>query len=227
MTVTNSIGILNQVSAPVSATDQSAVGKDEFLTMLVTQLQYQDPLNPMEGTEFTAQLAQFSSLEQLTNVNDNLNYLQLYQASLNNAQAVNFIGKTVKASGDSVSVTGGEAEKIQFDLVRDASVTAVYISDSAGNLVKTIEYGALSTGEQGIEWDGTNDDGRSVSDGSYTFDVVATDADGNGVEVSKLIEARIRSITFEEGATYLLSGDVRIAMGDVIEVTEGTGEEED
>ena len=226
MTVINPIGMANPSSDQISAPDESTVGKDEFLTLLVTQLQYQDPLNPMEGTEFTAQLAQFSSLEQLTNVNDNLEYLQLYQASLNNAQAVNFIGKTVKASGDSVSVTGGAAEKIQFDLAGDASAAYVYVYDSAGNPVKTIECGALNAGGHSVEWDGTNDDGDGISDGAYTFDVAATDADGNTVGASKFIEAKITGVTFEEGTTCLLSGDVRIAMGDVIEVTEGAADED-
>ena len=227
MTATNPIGMTNPISDQISAPDKSALGKDEFLKMLVAQLRYQDPLNPMEGTEFTAQLAQFSSLEQLTNVNDNLRYLQFYQASLNNAQAVNFIGKTVKASGDSVSVTGGVAEKIQFDLAGDASKAYVYVYDSGDNLVKTIECGALSAGGQSIEWDGTNDDGYGVSDGRYTFDVAATDVDGNTIDASKIIGAKITGVTFEEGTTYLVSGDVRIAMGDVIEVTEGTDGESD
>jgi flagellar basal-body rod modification protein FlgD len=222
MTVTNPIGMTTPISGQTSAPDKSALGKDEFLRMLVAQLQHQDPLSPMESTEFTAQLAQFSSLEQLTNVNDNLKYLQLYQASLNNAQAVNFIGKTVKASGDSISVTGGVAGKIQFNLAGNAGEANVYVYDSAGNPVKTIECGALSAGGQSIEWDGTNDDGYGVSDGKYSFDVVATDADGNTVDASRMIEAKVTGVTFDAGTTYLLSGDVRIAMGDVIEVTEGT-----
>ena len=222
MTVTNPIGMTTPISGQTSAPDKSALGKDEFLRMLVAQLQHQDPLSPMESTEFTSQLAQFSSLEQLTDVNDNLKYLQLYQASLNNAQAVNFIGKTVKASGDSISVTGGVAGKIQFNLAGNAGEANVYVYDSAGNPVKTIECGALSAGGQSIEWDGTNDDGYGVSDGKYSFDVVATDADGNTVDASKIIEAKVTGVTFDEGTTYLLSGDVRIAMGDVIEVTEGT-----
>ena len=86
--------------------DKTTLGKDDFLKLFVAQLENQDPLSPMESTEFTAQLAQFSSLEQLTNANQNLEYLLMYQSSMNNAEAVNFIGNTVKASGNSISRNG-------------------------------------------------------------------------------------------------------------------------
>ena len=89
--------------------DKTTLGKDDFLKLFVAQLQNQDPLSPMESTEFTSQLAQFSSLEQLTNVNQNLDYLLMYQSSMNNAEAINFIGSTVKASGSSIGVKDGES----------------------------------------------------------------------------------------------------------------------
>ena len=81
----------------LTAMTSKVMDKDDFLNLLITQLQNQDPLNPTDSTEFTAQLAQFSSLEQLNNVNQNLQTLQLYQASINNAQTVSFIGKEVTA----------------------------------------------------------------------------------------------------------------------------------
>ena len=80
-------------AASTAAAASKTMGKEAFLKLLITQLQYQDPMNPADSTEFTAQLAQFSSLEQLSNVNENLNTLKLYQASMNNSQAVSFIGK--------------------------------------------------------------------------------------------------------------------------------------
>ncbi|MBW1702547.1 MAG: flagellar hook assembly protein FlgD, partial [Deltaproteobacteria bacterium] len=103
-----SIAGLDPVSmnnSQLSTPGDSTLGKDAFLNLLVTQLRHQDPLSPMESTQFTAQLAQFSSLEQLSSVNENLGILRIYQASINNSQAVGFIGKTVKASGDSVYLT--------------------------------------------------------------------------------------------------------------------------
>jgi len=120
------------------APEKAVLGKEDFLKLLVEQLKNQDPLNPMESTEFTAQLAQFSSLEQLTNMNESLEYSQLYQSSINNAQAVGFIGKTVKATGDSINVKDGISNQIQFDLARDAETVNIHIYDSSDNLVNIL-----------------------------------------------------------------------------------------
>ena len=220
MAVTELIGSVAASSGATNTLESSIVGKEDFLKLLVTQLQNQDPLNPSESTEFTAQLAQFSSLEQLTNVNENLEYLHLYQASINNAQSVNFIGKTVKASGDSINVSDGVSEKIYFDLPEDASGTLISVYDKADNLVATINAGALNSGDQSLTWDGTDLEGNSVSDGDYTFKVAATDADGNTIEVSTFTTARITGVTFENGTTYLMAGGKRIPLGDVVEVLE-------
>jgi len=200
--------------------EKSVLGKEDFLNLLVKQLEYQDPLNPMESTEFTAQLAQFSSLEQLTNVNDNLKYLQLYESSINNAQAVNFIGKMVTASGNSISVNDGTPNEIQFDLDGDASEVSVYVYDSEDNLVATIECGELGSGRQSITWDGLDSDGNSVPDGTYTFEVSATDTAGEAIKASPLMTVKITGVTFREGTAYLLAGDLEIAINDVLEVRE-------
>jgi len=223
MSTTEIIGAATGIGSESYVPEKTALGKDDFLKLLVSQLQNQDPLNPMESTEFTAQLAQFSSLEQLTNMNKNLDYLRLYQASINNAQAVNFIGKTVKASGNSISVKDGAPNQIQFKLAGDAAEVNVYIYDSSDNLVKTINGGSLSDGEQSIEWDGTNDDGETVSDGTYTFEVSATDANKETIKASTYMTVEVTGVTFKEGNAYLLAGNIEISMNDIIEIT-GSGD---
>ena len=212
-------GIESYVSA------KPVLGKDDFLMLLVEQLKNQDPLNPMESTEFTAQLAQFSSLEQLTNMNESLQYSQLYQSSINNAQAVGFIGKTIKASGDSINVKDGMSGQIQFDLAGNAETVNIHIYDSSDNLVKTINCGALNDGEQSMAWDGTHDNGETVPDGTYTFVVSAADAGGETIEASTYITAEVTGVTFKDGNAYLLAGDIEISMSDVIEVTENNDPE--
>ena len=219
------------LAAATSGTSESyapakaVLGKEDFLKLLVEQLKNQDPLNPMESTEFTAQLAQFSSLEQLTNMNESLEYLQLYQSSINNAQAVGFIGKTVKATGDSINVKDGISNQIQFDLARDAETVNIHIYDASDNLVKTINCGSFSDGEQSTAWDGTNDDGETVSDGTYTFVVSAADAGGETIEASTYMTVVVTGVTFKEGNAYLLAGDIEISMSDVIEVTDSSDSE--
>ena len=220
MAHTEMIGSVASAGATSLTSESSMVGKEDFLKLLVTQLQYQDPLNPAESTEFTAQLAQFSALEQMTNVNENLEYIQLYQASINNAQAVDVIGKTVKASEDGIRVSDGVSQDIALELPSDAANVSVSIYDGSGELVATIEAGALDEGEHSITWNAENQDGDTVSDGSYTFEVAAVDVEGNTVNASTFTTAKVTGVTFENGTTYLMAGDQRIAMGDVVEIME-------
>jgi len=211
----------------VVAPQGSILDKDDFLLLLVAQLKAQDPLKPMDSTEFTAQLAQFSSLEQLYNVNDNLKYLQLYQASINNSQAVSLIGKSIKASGNAIAVIDGNADPIIFDLTSDAAGVFVSIYDAAGALVKTIERSGLSAGEQSIEWDGTNNEGDQVPPGQYVFEIMAVDDDENVVDATSFTIAKVTGITFKNGIVYLVAGSQEIPIGDVVEVTETESQPKD
>lgn len=196
----------------------TVMGKDDFLTLLLTQLQNQDPLNPTDSTEYTAQLAQFSSLEQLSNVNANLELMQLYQASINNAQAVSFIGKEIISLGNDVQVTDGQAEACQFELSGDAAGVTVNIYDSAGNLVKAIEQGAMDAGRQSVTWDGTDQNGNTVADGDYTFEVMAVDAADQEVSAVTYSSGLVEGVTFVEGRTYFLVGNQKVPISDIIEV---------
>ena len=214
---------LENVSSGVNTTSSSGInilGKDDFLNLLVTQLQHQDPLSPMESAEFTSQLAQFSSLEQMSNVNTNLEVLQLYQASINNSQAVGFIGKTIKALGNSIGVADGVADQIHFELDKDASDVIVQIYNSGNKLIKTIKPGGLNAGEQNVKWDGTDNDNNKVPDGTYTFKVIATDTDQKPVSVTTSITALVSGVAFKDNITYLLAGNQEIPIGSVFEVME-------
>ena len=205
---------------PTSSSGNNILGKDDFLNLLVTQLQHQDPLSPMDSAEFTSQLAQFSSLEQMNNINTNLEVLQLYQASINNSQAVGFIGKTIKALGNSIGVADGVADQIHFELAENASSVIAHIYDSHKNLVKTIQPGGLNAGEQSVEWDATDNDGNKVPDGTYTFEMIATDTDAKPVSVTTLITASVSGVAFKDNITYLLAGNQEIPIGSVFEVME-------
>ncbi len=105
------------------------MGKDDFLKMMIAQLKHQDPLNPMDGTAFTAQLAQFSSLEQLQNLNTQMTSFTQQQQALGNSQAVNFIGKQVLAKGNTVSVDGNPVT-LGYDLAGDAVSGQVQVYDA-------------------------------------------------------------------------------------------------
>lgn len=210
----------NSNTSGVTSSKDSALGKNDFLNLLVAQLQNQDPLSPMDSTAFTSQLAEFSSLEQLSNVNENLEYLQMYQASINNAQAVSFIGKNIDALGSSIKLESGENEEIHFELSQDSSSVFINIYDETGSLVKYIENGPLGEGKQSVEWDGTDNGGNPLPEGIYKFEVMAVNANGDKVQTATYISDRVTGVTFKNGVTYLLAGGMKIPIGDVIEVSE-------
>lgn len=196
----------------------SRLGKEEFLKLFMAQMQYQNPLEPLKGTEFTAQLAQFSQLEQMWNINENLKNNQLFLNSLNNAQAVNFIGKNIKAVGNSVYLKEGDSAFIHYKLKEDAVKVFVHIYDANGNLVTTLELKNQKAGEQKLEWDGKDDKGNSLGSGQYSFEIEAYDADEKRIDVTSYIQGEVTGVTYEEAIVYLLLGEQKIAISDVIEI---------
>jgi len=209
-------------TAAASSTSKTTMGKDAFLTLLITQLQHQDPLNPADSTEFTAQLAQFSSLEQLNNVNENLSALKLYQASINNAQAVSFIGKDIVATGNSVEARSGQPVACEFDLAKPAQKVVVSVYDATGAFVKDVVATGLTAGRQTVSWDGRDRSGNTVADGAYTFEVQAEGAGKEAVAATTYTRGTVAGVSFQDGVTYLAVGRRRVAIGDIVQVTQPT-----
>lgn len=208
------------------AAEAQILGKEDFLNLLITQLQHQDPLDPTDSVEFTAQLAQFSSLEQLGNVNDNLEKLELYQASINNSQAVSFIGQEIVARGDSLEVSDGGQVDCQFDLPVDAGSVTISIYDGTGEFVRTFNVPNLPAGLQSLIWDAKDQNGNPVPDGPYRFEMMAEDMDGEAIAPTTYASGKVTGVTFSDNATYLITNDRKIAVGDVIEVNAGQTENE-
>jgi len=198
------------------------MGKTEFLNLLVAQLQNQDPFQPMDGNDFAAQLAQFSSLEQLTDINTNLQNgtnidLMLTQA-VNNTLAANFIGKEITSLGDTVSLTSGEQTSMNFLLNDYAEKVTVTIYDEAGNVVRTMEARGISSGKQSLEWDGLDDNGQELPEGNYRFSVEAENANGDQVSVQTLIKGTASSVRYVDGRAVLIVNGKEISLSDVLEI---------
>ena len=219
MTVMSVSDVYSQASTP-KAEENSVMGKDDFLTLLVAQLQHQDPLNPAESTEFTAQLAQFSSLEQLQNIEATLGGFEVYQSTLNNIQSSGFIGKTVTATGSMFGVNGGNPDPIRFDLVNDADSVYIQIYDKFGGFLTDIQAGARQAGEQQMAWDGRDSNGTAVADGSYTFTVMAMNADGAIVSSNSYTTGVVTGVDYKTGATNLLINDREVPISSVIRIEE-------
>lgn len=200
---------------------KKTLGKDDFLKLLVTQMQFQDPLKPMEHTEFTAQLAQFSSLDQLFAINDGMQELSEIEGGANSVQAVDFIGKEIKATGNKVYFGEDKSSAaIEYTLDSDVSNVIINITDSEGNKVRTIKTGPQEAGGRSIDWDGKKDSGVLASNGEYTFSISAIDLEGNEMVVPTNISGTVTGVSFENSAAYLKVGETRILMTDVDEVKE-------
>jgi flagellar basal-body rod modification protein FlgD len=198
-----------------SAAEKSkSLGKDDFLNLLVKQLQYQDPLSPMENADFTAQLAQFTSLETLTNIDDNIASLGVLQSSINNITAVSFIGKQVEAQGNIVNYSGNEVQ-INCELDSPAAVVEVNIYDSEGKLVRTMESANAAAGESQCTWDGLDDDGNELDEGRYRFFIRALDYEGASVGVTTYTTGQVTGVRYEGGITYLIVGDKEVNIADI------------
>lgn len=200
-------------SSTATQASTKSMGKDDFLKMLVAQLKYQDPLNPMNGTEFAAQLAQFSSLEQLCNLSEgvkNLGVLQLNQA---NMQAVQLIGKEITASGGNSFEALGQPVELSYELSGDAAMLEVFIYGSSGELLDRIQLGDQKTGLNTVTWDN-----RRGYSGSCTFRVVATSPSGKEVAAEPLITGRVSAVSFKNQSAYLKVGGKEIAFTDVKQI---------
>lgn len=197
---------------------ETVMGKDDFLRLLVAQLRHQDPLKPAESTEFTAQLAQFSSLEQLHNINATLDLFRVDQAASNNIQSAGFIGKIVTAAGSQFGVQSGAPDAIRFDLVNDADRVFIQIYDAYGTFVSDIDAGALPAGEQQVVWNGRDVNGSGVGDGSYRFSVMAMNRDGSIVGSTSYTTGRVTGIDYKTGAGNLLINGREVPVSSVIRI---------
>ena len=200
-----------------------ALGKDEFLKLLTTQLRYQDPLNPMDGQQMATQLAQFSSVEQLINISEQLSAQEsqfaLLGAAMNNNVALSTIGKSVVAAGNDFDLTkdanGVFAGRIITDLSTEGQAS-VTVKDASGKTVATIPLGYVAQSAQ-REFDiGPSLDTLPV--GPYTYEVNVTDPKGQHVPQQTYTVAKIDGVGYGQNGAVLLSGNREISIGSVVKI---------
>ncbi|MCP4548753.1 MAG: hypothetical protein GY835_20025 [bacterium] len=212
------------------------MGKEEFMQLLIAQLQNQDPLEPVTNEDFVAQLATFSNLEQLTDINAGTQTGLMMQQSIANELASSLIGKDVLVDCSMLYVETGEGMDFRADLEADGIITA-NIYNEQGDLMRTVVYEGedglpLTAGEHMLTWDGRNDDGLPVTSGNYSVELTALDASGATVAVDSTMRGHVRGVRFSGGNAYLVVGDQEFTLADVMEileaatVTEGEAETE-
>jgi flagellar basal-body rod modification protein FlgD len=202
-------------AAPAPARAQ--LGKDEFLTLLVTQLRNQDPLNPLEPHEFAAQLAQFTSVEQLAQLNSGVAaQLQGAQLSLLMNQAAfsaSLIGRAVVATGDQVEIPAEGAGRLRVDVGGGGGRATLRLLDATGREIARRDLGQVPPGAQTLELPG------DLPPGVYACRVEVEGADGAAVPVTTYTTGTVDAVEFRDGVIVLRIGRLEVTLDDVIEIT--------
>jgi len=223
MDITGVTGISDSTSLEAEQAGE-AFGSDElnketFLTLLTTQMQNQDPLDPMANEEFVAQLAQFSSLEQQMLTNSMLESVYLGIASLNNASMASLIGTDVVAYGDGINYSGEGDVELHYDAATDAASMTLEIFDSEGNVIYSEELGAVEAGEGSVTWDGTDTDGQPAPEGEYIFKITGEDEDGESVEITEMIIGVVDEMDYSSGTPQPIVDGVTVELADIVRLT--------
>ena len=214
--ITSVSGNTTTSSEPIGS---QALGKDDFLKLLIAQLAAQDPLDPMGAQDFSAQLAQFSGLEQMTNVNKNLEKIYQLETDTKNTSAIQLIGKTVESYGNSFNHSSGSSEVLSYSLNSDAESISVEIFDSENNRVDRVQLEDQGKGKNTASWDGFDFMGNSLSAGSYSFRITAEDAAGKTVQATTFSSGLVSDVVFGEDETYAIVNGQELPISSIKRVS--------
>jgi flagellar basal-body rod modification protein FlgD len=217
--------ILDSVSGSSAVTGQQATRDrgqlqddlNKFLTLLVSQLQHQDPLEPLDAHEFTSQLVQFASVEQQIHGNSHLESLLAAQKGADAAGAVAYLGKSVEVAGDTLKLENGTASA-SYALTEPAAKTIVTVKDSLGRAVFSGE-GETKQGRHDFVWAGSDGNGSHLADGLYRVSVDARRGDGSPIPVKTTLTGTVRAASFDQGAVTLDLGGFEVPLETVVAVT--------
>jgi len=219
--ITNYLGGTSVVAGGTSGTgavQEDTLGRDAFLTLLVTQLQNQDPLNPLESQDFTAQMAQFSSLEQLFDVNESLATIHETIAASEKENALDYVGMEVKAAGNTLYKDADNMDQGSYYIENDADVV-ISIFNADGAEIRRIEVGYQDKGEHDLAWDGRDENGNVMEDGIYTYGISAHDQAGSDVYSTTYSKGKVTGVSSQYGQTYLIIGERLLEPESVLEAS--------
>jgi flagellar basal-body rod modification protein FlgD len=187
-------------------------------------MQHQDPLNPQGNQEFIAQLAQFTSLEQLMGVNTALGDLYAATTSMNNASMTQLLGRDVTAISDEVPYDGDGPREIHYDAHDDVALMTVTVLDEEGKVVSRVELNDIPKGEASWTWDGKDIHGVQAPEGTYSVSITAFDGSGNPVVVNSLLKGTVNEMSYQTGAPVPFVDGVEVAMASILRVETGGSE---
>jgi Flagellar hook capping protein len=212
----STVNTVNTAATSTSAASQGAknntLGQEQFLTLLIAQLKHQDPLNPSDPTEFTTQLAQYSQLEQLFNLNSSMDQLTAAANSSERYSALSLIGQEVVVE-DSAFILGNEPVQIGYKIDGTVADASLVIKNSSGQVVATLKAGDLSQGNHFLTWDGQDSNGNTMAPGTYSISINATSADGSSATIVPLVRSQVTGIDMSGSEAKIITalGEYKIS----------------
>ena len=202
------------------------LGKDAFMSLLTTQMQNQDPLDPMKNDEFVAQLAQFSSLEQLMGMQGVMQSVAMGITSLNNASMASLVGTDVVALGDTFHYEGEGAKDLHYAFDEPVTNAQIVITDEDGKAVRTIDVKTdVAAGDQVAAWDGKGMDGEQLPEGDYTFKVTGQNSAGVEVTATTTIHGTVTEMDYSSGSPQPSVDGTVVSLADLLKLTAGTDDD--
>ncbi|MFP4528276.1 MAG: flagellar hook assembly protein FlgD [Candidatus Kapaibacterium sp.] len=208
-----------------ASTDASQVGRDEFLKLLTMQLKSQNPLKPYDNQEFASQLAQFSQLEQLSDIRslmeDQAKSNAFLSQTISNTALPGMLGKTAKAISDRVHFDGEYPAAMGYTLQQGAASGELVIYDTNGSVVRSVDLDSLdlTAGEHTYMWDGEDDAGDICDEGTYFFEIRGKDGSGAEINAQTFTRGEIESVRFKSEGTVLVIDGMEVALENVTDIT--------
>lgn len=219
-TVSSTTGTTSSTD-PTATTHKTSLDQTDFMTILLAQLKYQDPNNPMDDTEMAAQLVQYSNLEALNKINDGVQSIAEATSNDNILSGVNYIGKSIKSSGYNLTVSSGTVSTLYYGLGEAVTDVTANIYDKDGDLIRSEALGSKGIGDYSYVWDGKDTSGTAMADGTYGIIVKATNAEGKSVLVQSQISGKVTGVKTSNGTVYLELADGRtVELANVTEVVQ-------
>jgi len=201
---------------------KKVLGKDDFLKIMITQMRNQDPTNPFKAEQMATEMAQFTTVEQMQNMNSNLQKMSTQNQPLERLAMTNLIGKTITVDRDRFPHTEGNNESLSFTLPKNAAEVKIALINETGETVLEKDLGSLKAGEQSFSWDGKKVNTLPAKAGNYMFRIDAKDERGQPVQSNPMKQTRVVGVSFEGTEPVLLVGDnhnqERVTMKSVVRI---------
>lgn len=216
--ILDSQSVTSATTTGQAAADKRKLDADlnQFLTLLVSQLQNQDPLEPLDANQFTSQLVQFASVEQQIYQNANLEKLLAAQQDAQMTSTVGYLGKQIEASGNELPLQDGEAFA-SYTLPERASRASIVIQDASGKTVVALPA-ELTAGRHELHWDGKASDGTELPDGLYSFQLDAKDRNGDTIAATLTYSGTVTGIASGDAGTQLRLGEALLSIQDITSI---------